>query len=393
MLTRAGWTVVAGTAATLVAGRLLGVTEAYVVVAAGVVAVLGALLWVRVRPLGLTVDRTIRPHRVHVGRATRVELAVRATGRAATPVVTFVDSIDGRAGARLRVAPVGPGATARAAYRLPTRARGEIGIGPLTVEVADPLGLAVRRREAAGHVRLVVLPHVDPIAPLPSPAGTEPLSGREGRAAFGAVGDEPHTLRPYVIGDDIRRIHWPMSARTDDLIVRQDEEPRQGRMTIALDVAPAVGAVTFEAMVSAAASLAVAHRAGGDHVRLVTTAGHDTGWVTGRAALDHLLDDLAVVTTSERADLGRVLTQAERAPHSLVLVTASRSDDELARVAALRERRVGRRTLIVVRFPGPSDGERSSAAGVRLVEVGDGPFTRAWEAALVRAGRRPVGAS
>lgn len=388
MLTRAGWTAVVGTLATLAAGRLLGVTEAYVIVAAGTVMVLGALIWVRSRPLGMIVERSIRPERVHVGRPARVEITARAIGRVTTPIATLTDPIGDRAGARLRLAPVPRGAVVRAAYRLPTPARGEIGIGPLSVEVADPLGLARRRREAVGRLRLVVLPHVDPIPPLRSPAGTEPLSGRDGRASLGPAGDEFHTLRPYVIGDDTRGIHWPMSARADDLIVRQVEEPRQGRVTVVLDVAPTDEPRTFEAMVSAAASLAVAHWSGGDLVRLLTTAGHDTGWVTGRTALDRLLEDLALVAVSDAADLGRALTLTERAPHSLVLVTAVRSDGDLARLAAERTRRVGSGALTVVRFRPTPEDHRAPTPGVRSIEVGDHPFPAAWEAGL---GRRPGG--
>lgn len=394
MLTRAGWTFVAGTVATLVAGRLLGVTEAYVFVAAGTACAVGALLWVRLRPLGLSVDRTIRPHRVHVGRAARVELAARSTGRTRSPGVTLVDAIDDQPGARVRMAPIDRGAVVGAAYRLPTRARGEVRIGPLSVEVTDSLGLAVRRRQAVGPVRLIVLPHIDPIPPLPVPAGTEPSAGREGRAALGSAGDELHTLRPYVIGDDPRRIHWPMSARADELIVRQDEEPRQGRVTVVLDVAPSATSPVFESMVSAAASVAEAHWRAGDLVRLLTTAGHDTGWVTSRAALDHLLEDLALVSPSDAADLGRVLTLAERAPHSLVLVTADRSDAELAHVAAARRQQGRGGSLIVVRFAAGTAEPRSGPPGVRMVEVGGESFPAAWQAGVAGAvRRRPVGAS
>ena len=34
-------------------------------------------------------------------------------------------------------------------------------------------------------------------------------------------GDEFHALRPYVIGDDLRRVHWPATAHSGDLVVRQ----------------------------------------------------------------------------------------------------------------------------------------------------------------------------
>jgi len=48
----------------------------------------------------------------------------------------------------------------------------------------------------------------------------------------GRVGDDFYALRPYVVGDDMRKVHWPSTARRDELMVRQDELPWQGRVTI-----------------------------------------------------------------------------------------------------------------------------------------------------------------
>jgi uncharacterized protein (DUF58 family) len=91
-------------------------------------------------------------------------------------------------------------------------------------------------------------------------------------------GDEFHSLRPYVIGDDLRRVHWPSTARRDELTVRQDERHQQGRTTVLLDVRRAVHTdESFERAVSAAASLLVAAVRRGDEVRLVATDRTDSG--------------------------------------------------------------------------------------------------------------------
>lgn len=392
MITRPGALVLLGSAALAVAGRLLGLVEAYVLAAAGVGLVVLAVAQVLVLQPRLRIRRSVRPDRVHVGNPARVEIDVASAGRLRTPVLTLVDPIGDRAGARLRLAPVPAGGSVRAAYRLPTRTRGEVAVGPLQVEVGDPFGLARRTQVAADKVRLVVLPHVDRIRPLPPPAGAEPLSGQEGRPGLGVTGDEFHTLRPYVVGDDIRRVHWPMSARSEDLVVRQDDEPRQGRLTVVLDVTSAhTSTEGFERMVSAAASIAAAHWDRGDIVRLLTSDTRDTGWVTGQVAFDNLLEVLAVAQRSPRADLDRVLGLTDAGAHAVVVVTAGRPDADIAAIAGHRARRSGRRAgLTVVRFPGHAVAEPAGAIrGVRVVDVAPSrPFPLVWEEARARSRTR-----
>lgn len=389
MITRAGALVLLGSVALAVTGRLLGLVEAYVLAAAGLGLVVVALAQVLLLQPRLRIRRSVRPDRVHVGNPARVEIDVTSTGRMRTPVLTLVDPIGDRAGARLRLAPLPAGGSVRAAYRLPTRTRGEVAVGPLLVEVGDPFGLARRTERAADKVRLVVLPHVDRLRALPPPAGAEPLSGHEGKPGLGRSGDEFHTLRPYVVGDDIRRVHWPMSARNDDLVVRQDDEPRQGRLTVVLDVTSAhTSSEGFERMVSAAASVAAAHWERGDIVRLLTSDHRDTGWVTGRVAFDNLLEVLAVAERSGRADLDRVLGLTDAGAHAVVVVTGGRPDADIAALAGHRAGRSGRRAgLTVIRFPGHAPtGLAGSIRGVRVIDVAPSrPFPLVWEETRARS--------
>ena len=45
-------------------------------------------------------------------------------------------------------------------------------------------------------------------------------------------------MREYRDGDDLRRIHWPATARTGDLMVRQEDRPAKRRAVVLLDSAP-----------------------------------------------------------------------------------------------------------------------------------------------------------
>lgn len=395
MITRAGWLTLGGAAAVAGAGRTLGLVELHVLAAAGFLAVATAVLRVAVVRPGIAVRRTVRPARVHVGTPARVELDVTAPGPRRSPVLFLYDPIGDRAGARLRLAPLAPGARTSAAYRLPTRQRGEVAVGPLQVEVTDPLGLARRRQPGAEQVRLVVLPHVDHVAPLPRPAGSQPLSGHEGRPGAGHAGDEFHSLRPYVVGDDLRRVHWPMSARHDDLVVRVDDEPRQGRTTVVLDLdPPGTGPEAFERMVSAAASIAAAHWRTGDMVRLLCSDGRDTGWVAGQAAFEGLLEVLAVARQGGGGGLVATLRHVGDGSDSMAAVTGALPDEEVARLPArLSSRRgPGPASLTVVRLRGPGAGPaRGVVRGITVVDVDGRPFPAVWAESLARP-RPRVGA-
>lgn len=397
MITRAGALLLVAAVALAAGGRGLGLVELHVLAGAAAGAVVASLAWVATRdPVPVAVARTVHPARVHVGSPAHVEVAVTSTSRRPTPVLTLADPIDGRRGARLQVAPVPVGGSVRAGYRLPTTARGELGLGPLGLEVVDPLGLARRRTTVAGRVRLVVLPHVDAIPATGSPGGSDPLTGHEGRAVAGGGGDEYHSLRDYVVGDDIRRVHWPASARAGDLVVRQDEDPREGRLTVGLDLARTTTTPAgFERMVSAAASVAAAHRARGDIVRLVTGDGADTGWVNGEAAFQALLEVLALVRRTPRSDVGRALAVAEGGADAVVVIAGDLADAGVAALPGRRAVRTGRHAgLTVVRFlSAPAPEAVRGIEGARVVDVDPWQdFPSRWREGLARPqGRRPAG--
>src|SRR5690606_41290600 len=85
MLTRHGWLVAGGGACALVAARLFGLAELYVVgpVALGLVAV--ALLHVRLSRLELEVDRRVVPTRIHAGQVGRRDVRLGTLRRGPAP--------------------------------------------------------------------------------------------------------------------------------------------------------------------------------------------------------------------------------------------------------------------------------------------------------------------
>ena len=133
--------------------------------------------------------------------------------------------MQGTAGAQLLVSPLNPDEVTRAAYRLPTERRGLVSLGPVQFEATDPFGLATRRFTAESAGSLVVYPEVIPLPPAPPSPATERRSMSDTPQFLGGRSEEFHALRPYVPGDDVRRINWAATARHDDLVVREDEAP------------------------------------------------------------------------------------------------------------------------------------------------------------------------
>ncbi|MDZ7673673.1 MAG: DUF58 domain-containing protein [Acidimicrobiales bacterium] len=382
--TRQGLLAATGSATLIALGRFLGLPELFAIGAAVGLLVGACGVWVARRPVDVVVNRSVRPSRVHAGNPCTVEVQLRNRARRPTPVLRMHDPVTGTAGADLLLAPIPVRGTATAAYRLPTSQRGLLTVGPMTLEIADPFGLTASRNRGARPVEVTVLPHVDDIPPLPRTVGPDPDGGAE-TASLGRVGEDFAALRPYVIGDDLRRVHWPSSARThDDLLVRQDDIPWQGRLVVVLDLRrEAHDQDTIERAVSAAASILRAHLRRGDHVRLVSTSGLDSGYGVGASHLEGLLEFLAVADRSSRGSMHAALDHAERgAAGGLVVVTGRPSTPDLDAVEAIGPAITLRR---VVRFDTES---RQATRRTQIMGIPPtGSFAEAWRDATLATSR------
>ncbi len=378
----------------LLAGRLFGTIELYVLGAVLMVLVAITVVGVSLTRIRIDVSRELHPPRVHAGTPSRVEVKVQNQSSGRSPLLSLHDAVSGTRGARLLVGPLAPGESARAAYRLPTDRRGILTVGPLQVELADPFGLARATLTASGASDLTVYPRVDEIEPLPLTTGNDPLAGAEHPNSLGRGGEDFYALRDYVVGDDLRRVHWPSTARHDDLMVRQDELPWQGRATVLVDVRASTNtAESLELVISAAASLVASSARRQDLVRLVSTDGADSGFAAGHAHVEAIMEHLASVEATNEAAFQRVLDRLARgAPGgALVVVVALAGQAELERLARLRPR-FG--SLTIVAFD-RSSWDRTAptptapARGVMTI-TGDAGFADTWNR-MVHPSRRAQG--
>ncbi len=146
---------------------------------------------------------------------------------------------------------------------LPTR-RGRWPLGPALIHSSEPLGIFWADTSVGGAELIPVWPA---IVDLSATAGA--LMGQSDRVVLGARSPAPDdaSLREYREGDDLRRVHWPSSARTGTMQVRSDERAGRRPATVLLDTP--VDAEALEWSISAAASIAVSVLGSGHPVRLL----------------------------------------------------------------------------------------------------------------------------
>lgn len=384
MLTRTGWVTLGAAVIAVITGRLFGVLELFIVGAVLVGLVGVTLAWVRLTVVRLRIRRVVSPAKVHAGESTRIEVSASNRGTARTPVLHLSDPVAGTRGARLHLAPLRGGDLATAAYRLPTERRGVVTVGPLQLEVADPFGMAHRQAIAAPVESVTIYPHVDPVR-VPSMGGdVDPHGAAIQTNMLGQTSDEFFALRPYVLGDDLRRVHWKSTARSPGLMVRQDQTPWQDRTTIALDLRPGYDHDGFERGVSAAASVASAAFKQRHLVRILSTDGFDSGTGSGLAQADGVLGYLAGVKTSNVVQPEFDALARTGQGGLLVIVTSAWPAHQLAHLTKLRTRF---RRVVLIGTSG--DVPRGLPRGLFFVDLrGDFDFPTAWLSAGGRTARQ-----
>lgn len=135
------------------------------------------------------------------------------------------------------------GGRKRATWRARThcRQRGRFQLGPVVATSGDPFGMFRRRVVLTGVRELLVLPRVLPISSFVLFSGGLPGRGRSARRALQTT-TNANTIREYMSGDALNRIHWRSSAHYNKLMVKEfDLDPAMDAWVI-LDLHDAVQA-------------------------------------------------------------------------------------------------------------------------------------------------------
>jgi uncharacterized protein (DUF58 family) len=383
-LTRRGWSLVGAAVGLVVGSFLLGTIEMLILGVAALALLVAVGWWLAVaRAPQLAIQRRVKPDRLHVGSDGRIDLRVDNLGRRPSPLLVATDWFDeGRRAARFLVSPLQPGATARAAYRVPTRRRGRYRVGPLAISVSDAFGLARRELPSVADSEVLVRPRVyDIVAPVAVGsriAGDSDLPAP--RAMASDLGDEFLTLREYALGDDLRRVHWRSTARTGELMIRQNEARWRSRAAVVLDVHPeAHDTESFERAVEAVASIVTRLVRLQRRVEIATSAGEMLG--TGGDPRHDVIDRLATVSPNAVDRLAIVLENlATHRRADLVIAVLGRVGPDVVRALGGL---AGISVVAVLTQPVAI----TSTSSLVVVDASNAPFASAWNQAFTRSSR------
>lgn len=253
-------------------GRTVGLTvRGWALLTVGVLAIAGGLtlrypgllglgmallVALVVSVLGLFTRRGIRVERElpdrPIRRLTEVSAAVRLRVPAGVGLgsVELVDHVDRRPlpPRRIDLSGAAPGID----YPLPTGEPGEVTVGPLELRLSGFAGLARMRWVHRDSGQVLVLARALSVR-LPD-NGSLPMETTRGEELEGG-GLELRSLRPYIPGDDLRKVNARVSARMGKLMIRQDAEPAITTIAVLVDNSPECSALVRAEMLDVATSI------------------------------------------------------------------------------------------------------------------------------------------
>lgn len=205
--------------------------------------------------------------------------------------------------------------------------RGLYAVGPLSVATGDPLGLFRVSRTFGAAQPVLVYPRAVELPKFEVPHSALLDEGRYLRTGYSSASNVV-SVREYVPGDTMSRIHWPSTARVGRLMVKLFEPEPTSDVWVVLDLQGSVQAGegddgTEEHAVSIAASVA----------RYFLLADRRVGF-------------LAHGRRYHREEPGRGLAQYAQILEALAIARAE-GDVSLARLVNYEGRRFGRHTTLV----------------------------------------------
>jgi uncharacterized protein (DUF58 family) len=364
----------------LAVGGWIARWPAVVLLGAGILAlVLGSMALVLRRPR-VAVDRTIEPPRVEKGNPAMAVLQVTNLSRRTLAPVAIEQKV-GETPIRASLPRLRRGEHSQRKYPLPTSQRGVYDIGPVEIPRGDPFGLCAAVQRIGLPQRVVVHPRLLGLHPLPTGIshhleGPSSDAAPQGTTTF-------HRLREYVVGDDLRTVHWPSTAHAGKLVVRHNVDTAQPYTVVLTDLDPGgYSAETFEEAIDVTASLVTSLAVGKAPVQLRLTNGARLGGPSRRDAVP-MVDYLTGVQPDPGGSLDDqlMLLRRDRGGSTLIVVSGRLDLAGLPRVAALRRR--FDRVIVAMLVPRPT--RLPVYAGLTVVSAASASeFAHAWNTRLAR---------
>lgn len=239
--------------------------------------------------------------------------------------------------------------------------RGYYRLGPVGLASSFPLGLTEARiSRDEGIQNLTIYPDVFPILSLPLLGAPSQIHRGGYLLPEGAGAAEFSGLREYRRGDNPRHVHWPTTARLNELMVREYEPLASACLYLVLDQAAEsnIGLgkeSTFEYAVRIAASMArsactqnIRTRIAGEGLRSLRSPGG-----SGDGHFQSMLDELAVITCDGQLPYGQLLnnigSQCVRG-ETVVVFLSERDSHQAATLQALATLRARQVNLFAIAF-------------------------------------------
>ena len=295
-------------------------------------AVAGGSLYVRLAVPRLVLKRRISPMQLHDGDRALVDLSLESRRKICR--VSIEDRVHGLGSATFVADRIADGDSTAGRYEVLCRPRGVYTVGPARVTIGDPLGFTESVSTFGVADRLVVYPRVEDLTGVPTGRGQDQTMNTSRASFWHSSGEDFFTLREYQHGDDIRKVHWPSSARRDTLMVKQLEMPWQSRAFIALDprAEPHASGDSFEQAVRGAAS--VLHHLFRSGYTPTMWAGFGNGTLVGSPdAYTIAMEELATVRPVRSMDLRQVVAGLRRSGMAggvFVMVTGTPDEADIA---------------------------------------------------------------
>ncbi len=234
--------------------------------------------------------------------------------------------------------------------RVPLTRRGHYRVDPLQIRTSDPFGLFEASASVGRGATLVVYPRIEPL-----PFWRVPATSLEGNHASQERTFQTTPLvtsvRPYVPGDAYNRIHWPTTARQQELYVREFDLEQAADVSIFLDLDRSVQVghgdeSTLEAGVRVAAAVGAKALAENRAVALTSSGRQLPSLPPDRGARQHqkLMQLLAAAQANGSVPIVEVLVHGLarlRRGMTALLITPSLDRTWIRPLASLRPRGVG----------------------------------------------------
>lgn len=247
---------------------------------------------------------------------------------------------------------IGPKASAFVREVIKADFRGHYVIPPATVRSIDEFGLRERIVHGGRDVYISVIPPIEDLSDFSLESrSAQPEIGTFRSSSVG-VGTEFFGIRNYLPGDELRKINWKASARTDSLLSNEYEREHVTNIYLFVDLtAPQIEALKWT--VRTAASIATYLLRTRNRLGLVVL-GESTSHVqieSGRRQLLRVLDKLITAEPGGTGESSTYLIRLlEEMPRCEILFVSALSSDAVSKtVLAIRGKH--ERLTVITRVP------------------------------------------